>query len=50
MWLLLYLPESKADHLIQLITDKLVYGYELDCVLETISSVKGLGARLSCVH
>lgn len=50
MLLLLYLPESKADDLIQLITDKLVYGYELDSVLKTFNSVKGLGARLSCVH
>lgn len=50
MWLLLNLPESKADHLIQLITDNFCMWYELDCVLETVNSDKGLGARLSCVH
>lgn len=45
MWLLLYLPESKADYF----TDLCMW-YEVDCVLETISSDKVLGARLSCLH
>lgn len=45
MWLLLYLPESKADYF-----TNLYMWYEVDCVLETISSDKVLGARLSCLH
>ena len=45
MWLLLYLPESKAGYLINLCV-----WYEGESVLETISSDKVLGARLSHLH
>lgn len=45
MWLFLYLPEPKADYFINL-----YMWYEVEHVLETISSDRGVGTRLRCLH